>query len=147
MIIKRRRYMPLFYKQTIPNQIKVLMEGISMQHISGITYNELVYLTITHYDFDGKIKQGHMIVNYKVADEVLKIFEELYKIKYPIEKMELIDNYAGKEKLIGDKLDYASIEANNISAFNDRLKITDKGIQKEISLHAMRFGDRYKSKN
>ena len=140
-------YMPLFYKQAIPNQIKKLMEGKSMQHISGITYNQLAYLTITHHDFEGKTKQGHMIVNYKVADEVLKIFEELYKIKYPIEKMELIDNYAGKEKLVGDKLDYASIEANNTSAFNDRLKITDRGIQKEISLHAMRIGNRYKSKN
>lgn len=147
MIIKRRRYIPLFYKRAIPNQIKMLMEGISMQHISGITYNELAYLTITHHDFEGKTKQGHMIVNYKIADEVLKIFEELYKIRYPIEKMEIIDYFAGKEKQIGDKLDYASIEANNTSAFNDRLKVTDRGVQKEISLHAMRFGDRYKSKN
>ena len=146
-MITRRRYIPLFYKQPIPNQIKMQMEGISMQHISGITYNELTYLTITHYDFEGKIKQGHMIVNYKIADEVLKIFEELYKIKYPIEKMEIIDNFAGKQKLIGDKLDYESIEVNNTSAFNDRLKVTDRGVKKEISLHALRISNRYKSKN
>ena len=118
-----------------------------MQHLSGITYDELSYLSIPYYDFEGNVQEGHMIVNAQLADEVLLIFQELYNIKYPIERMELIDNFSGSNNLTGADLDYASIEANNTSAFNDRLKITDKGIQKEISLHAMRFGDRYKSKN
>ena len=47
------------------------MEGISMQHFSGVDYSDLSYLTIPYFDFNGSVQQGHMIVNKKLADEVL----------------------------------------------------------------------------
>lgn len=81
-------------KEDIPESVKKQMEGISMQHFSGVDYSDLSYLTIPYFDFNGSVQQGHMIVNKKLADEVLLIFQELYKIKYPIEKMELIDNFS-----------------------------------------------------
>lgn len=123
-------------KEDIPENIKKQMEGVSMQNLSGTTYDDLSYLTIPYYNFEGKVKNGHMIVNKKLADEVLLIFQELYKIKYPIEKMEIIDNYTGSEHKTGDALDYASIEANNTSAFNDRMTITSSGVGTTPSLHA-----------
>lgn len=110
-------------KEDIPENIKEQMEGLSMKHESGTEYEDLSYLTIPHYDFDGNVVNGHMVVNKKLADEVLLIFQELYNIKYPIERMELVDNYGAS--------DYESIEANNTSAFNDRK--TDTG---EKSYHA-----------
>ena len=33
------------------------------------------YLSIPYYDFNGNKKMGHMIVNAKLADEVLLIFK------------------------------------------------------------------------
>lgn len=123
-------------KQPIPENIKQQMEGVSMQHLSGVTYDELSYLTIPHYDFEGNVQQGHMVVNAKLADEVLLIFQELYKIKYPIERMELIDNFSGSGNLTGAQLDYASIEANNTSSFNDRVTVDPSGAGTEPSLHA-----------
>lgn len=110
-------------KEDIPEDIKEQMEGLSMKHESGTEYEDLSYLTIPHYDFDGNVVNGHMVVNKKLADEVLLIFQELYNIKYPIERMELVDNYGAS--------DYESIEANNTSAFNDRK--TDSG---DKSYHA-----------
>lgn len=124
-------------KEDIPESVKKQMEGISMQHFSGVDYSDLSYLTIPYFDFNGSVKQGHMVVNKKLADEVLLIFQELYKIKYPIEKMELIDNFSGSKKLTGDALDYASIEANNTSAFNDRKVVTNDGVQNTVSKHAL----------
>ena len=124
-------------KEDIPESVKKQMEGISMQHFSGVDYSDLSYLTIPYFDFNGSVQQGHMIVNKKLADEVLLIFQELYKIKYPIEKMELIDNFSGSKKLTGDALDYASIEANNTSAFNDRKVVTNDGVQNTVSKHAL----------
>lgn len=123
-------------KEGIPENIKKQMEGVSMRHLSGITYDELSYLTIPYYDFNGNVQQGHMVVNAKIADEVLLIFQELYKIKYPIEKMEIVDNYSGSNGYVGDDLDYASIEANNTSAFNDRQVITPDGTGSGFSVHA-----------
>ena len=126
----------LGYKQEIPENIRQQMEGVSMQHLSGITYDELSYLTIPYYDFSGNVQQGHMIVHEKLADEVLLIFQELYKIKYPIERMELIDNFTGSNNLTGADLDYASIDANNTSAFNDRVTVDPSGTGTQPSLHA-----------
>lgn len=123
-------------KEKIPEKIKKQMENVSMQNISGTKYDDLSYLTIPYYDFEGNTKQGHMVVNAKLADEVLLIFEELYKIKYPIEKMDIIDNYTGSENKTGSKLDYASIDANNTSAFNDRKTVTTSGEGNTVSAHA-----------
>lgn len=124
-------------KQDIPEDIKEKMEGVSMQHLTGITYDDLSYLTIPYYDFEGNKKNGHMVVNKKLADEVLLIFQELFKIKYPIEKMEIIDEFSGNEKKVGADLDYASIDENNTSSFNDRNSI-DPGVSNSTnpSLHA-----------
>ena len=123
-------------KQSIPEDIRQQMEGVSMQHLSGITYEDLSYLTIPYYDFEGNVQQGHMIVNAQLADEVLLIFQELYNIKYPIERMELIDNFSGPNNLTGADLDYASIEANNTSAFNDRVTVDVNSVGTQPSLHA-----------
>ena len=53
-----------------------------------------------------------MVVNAAIADEVLEIFQELYAIRYPIEKIRLVDDY--------DADDERSMADNNSSAFNYR---------------------------
>lgn len=73
---------------------------------------KLSYLEIPYYSTNNGVKTGEMIVHQKLADEVLLIFQELYNIKYPIETMELVDNYGAN--------DWKSIQANNTSAFNYR---------------------------
>lgn len=52
---------------------------------------------------------GEMIVNSKLANEVLEIFEEAYMLKYPIEKIKLIDEYNADDEL--------SMSDNNTSCF------------------------------
>ena len=104
-------------KESIPDKIKKRMGKVSAEGLSEIDYDDFAYLTIPYYDFDGKVQQGHMIVNEKLADEVLLIFQELYQIKYPIEKMEIVDSYSGKNNLTGDDLIYASEDGNNTVGF------------------------------
>ena len=60
-----------------------------------------------------------------LAEEVLDIFAELFDCKYPIERMELIDQYNAD--------DFTSIEYNNTSAFNYRVVSTGTG---KLSQHA-----------
>lgn len=92
--------------------------------ITGVSYkpecislDELAYLTIVHYGFDDAYHVGEMIVNRALAQEIIEIFTELLQKKYPIERMELIDNY--------DADDDRSMEANNSSALCCRA-ITNK---------------------
>lgn len=73
---------------------------------------DLKLLTIKHLGYDGKDKQGVLLVHKSVASNVEKIFEELYEIKYPIYQMKLVSKYNNN--------DWESIEANNTSAYNCR---------------------------
>lgn len=64
------------------------------------------------YDFEGNVKQGELIVNAALADEVMDIFYQLYLEKYPLTSVLLVDEFGGSAD------DIASMTANNTSAFN-----------------------------
>ncbi len=93
-----------------------------------VAREDLRYIKLLHWGFDEKIHVGELIVNKAVAEDILEIFQELYKQKYQIEKMFLVDNYNAD--------DSASIAANNTSAFNYRT-VTDNA--EVLSNHAMGF--------
>lgn len=100
---------PVFAKSEITESIKARMRGKSMPEDASISFDELSYLTITYLDYEGQTKQGEMIVNKKLADEVLDIFRDIYNAKFPIQRMNLIDDYGAS--------DHSSMVNNNSSAF------------------------------
>ncbi len=55
-----------------------------------IGVDELTYLTMAHYGFDGEYHTGEMIVNAEVADQVVEVFRRLHEARYPIEQMRVI---------------------------------------------------------
>lgn len=80
--------------QEIPAEIREEMIGITApENMSSFDFSNYSYLSIPYHNFDGEDSVGHMIVNADLADEILSIFQELYEINYPIEKMELLDEY------------------------------------------------------
>lgn len=100
---------PIFTKSEISEEVKSRMIGKSMPADATISFDELSYLTITYLDYNGKTKQGEMVVHKKLADEVLDIFKEIYNSKFPIERMRLVDDYGAS--------DHTSMVNNNTSAF------------------------------
>lgn len=81
-------------KSNIPDNIKNKIITINnIPEKSKETLDDLSYLTIPYINFKGDVKDGHMIVDSKVADEILEIFQELYNIKYPINKIEIPEEY------------------------------------------------------
>lgn len=116
-------------KENIPDSIKEKMDGVSMNGISGVSYNELSYLTIKYYDLAGNIQKGNMIVNKILADEVLLIFQELYNAKYPIQRMDTVEELKNEidevdfgddeNSNLGTKLSITSKWHNNTYSFND----------------------------
>lgn len=104
-------------KSSIPQKIREKMKGVSMPEGATVTFDDLAYLTIPHYDFDGKTVEGHMVVDAELADEVLDIFAEMYKIKFPIERMEIIDEFKQYIDDTFNSLDRASMSRNNTSSF------------------------------
>ncbi len=108
-----------------PNIEARIINGDSWRLSCPVGLNNLRYLQLTYWDFNGQTKVGEMIVHQDVATEVVYIFEVLYNINYPIYKMELVSNYQSN--------DWQSIEADNTSAFNCR---PATGSSKKWSNHA-----------
>ncbi len=48
-----------------------------------------------HYNYDGDIVVGEMIVNKVIIDEVREVFSNLFLLKYQINSMRLIDDFLG----------------------------------------------------
>lgn len=113
-----------FHYQPIDKKIAKRILGKSYTKNNDISLSDLRYVTVKHYNYKGKVVSGELIVNKKIAGDITKIFYELYKLKYPIQSMKLIDEYGGD--------DVKSMTANNTSAFNYR----EIAGSKKLSNHA-----------
>ena len=101
-----------FYISEIPDDIFEKMQGKSYKADCTVPREDLRYLHVLHMGFDGQTKEGELVVNKAIAEDVLAIFRQLYEAEYPIEKVRLVDEY--------DADDEASMSDNNSSAFNFR---------------------------
>lgn len=113
-----------FTAMTIPDNVWKSMQGKSVPRGCTVGRNQLRYLKVLHYGKDGKVHQGEIVCNKSIAQDLLDIFRELYKAKYSIERISLIDNYGAD--------DTRSMEANNTSCFNFRFMT---GSRTRISKH------------
>jgi hypothetical protein len=52
-----------------------------------VSLDELRYLRLTHWGFDGEAHTGEMIVNTAVAEDVVEVFGKLHEARFPIEQM------------------------------------------------------------
>lgn len=75
--------------------------------------DQLQLLDLPFVDFEGIERMGQLVVHQDVAEDVGTIFQELFEARFPIACMEPIVKY--------DWDDFASIKANNTSAFNYRV--------------------------
>ena len=81
-------------------------------------------LQVKYIDFEGRTQQGVMICNKTIAKDLREIFAELYKAKYPIERIRPISEYGNDDE--------RSMQANNTSCYCYR---TVEGSNK-LSKHA-----------
>ena len=121
-------YQEGFYYEELTKEVKMRINGISYPISSNdasvinrlakddtpaISYDDLRYLSILHYDFNGEVQTGELICNKGIADDLVEIFYELYVNEYQIERIQLVDNYMGD--------DTVSMADNNTSCFNYRV--------------------------
>ena len=123
-----------FSYSPIPDAIFEIMKGKSFKTDCTIPREELSYLRIRYVDLQGKTQDGEMVVNRRIAETVLSIFQELYAAKYPIEKIRLVDHY--------DADDERSMTDNNSSSFNFRFishttKVSKHGMGAAIDINPL----------
>lgn len=75
---------------------------------------QLRRIHLEYKGFDGQTHRGELVVNIDRVPQVIEIFARLYRLDYPIERMQTVDHYPGAD-------DELSMEDNNTSAFNCRV--------------------------
>lgn len=114
-----------FSVQPIPDSVFLRMQGRSFPENCTVRRADLRYLRLSHFDAEKKEHVGEMVCNKAIANDILEIFRELYRQKYPIQRIRLIDDY--------EAVDERSMRDNNTSCFCYR-KVS--GTTK-LSKHAM----------
>jgi len=77
-----------------------------------VARESLRLITMTYRGFDGRVREGRLVVSVRVARGVVKVFRTLYDSGYPIRRMVPIDAYGND--------DDRSLAADNTAAFNCR---------------------------
>lgn len=114
-------YQDGFYYEPLSTRLTNYITGISYPSEATdsngnpieITYDDLRYVHILHYNFAGEATEGELICNERIAQDLVEIFYELYTNNYQLEKVLLIDEYNGDDNL--------SMADNNSSCFNYRV--------------------------
>ena len=69
-------------------------------------------IAMNHYNFEGEVQRGTLVVNKDVADSVVRIFNRLFEERFPIRQMQPVETFGGDTN--------ASLRADNTSGFNCR---------------------------
>ncbi len=75
-------------------------------------FEALRILRVAHHGFDGHVLEGELVVAAAIAEAASRVFERLFALGFPIERITPIDAFDGDDE--------ASMAANNSSAFNFR---------------------------
>lgn len=98
-----------FSCDTISDATFQRMYGKSIPYGHEGIRRSLRYLRVLHVDGEGKTRQGEIVCNEAIANDLLDIFRRLYEAQYPIESIRLIDDYNAEDE--------ASMAANNTTCF------------------------------
>ena len=101
-----------FEVSAITPELAARMTPTSWREGCPVPLADLRYLRVSHWDFDGGVQLGELVVHVDVVADLQTVFVRLFEAGFPIRRMRLIDDYGGD--------DFTSIEAGNTSAFNCR---------------------------
>ncbi len=104
-----------FCAEAISDRLFARIYGLSYKEYCTVPREELRYLRLLHYDLEGMVRRGELICHHLLAEDLLAIFRALFDAHYPIERMQLVDDFGAD--------DSRSMAANNSSCFNFRTMV------------------------
>ena len=99
--------------EPIHGQVRERIEGSSWRPGCPVGLGKLRLVRATHRGFDGDVHRGRLVVHRRYDEEIIAVMKRLFRIGFPIRRMELIDRYGADDR--------RSMAADNTSAFNCRV--------------------------
>jgi hypothetical protein len=103
---------PVYKSEPVSASLLARIRSTTWHPGCPVAPEDLRQLTLSFRDFENKTRTGTLLVHRDLAAEVVRLFEDLYRRGFQIERMVPIEDYGGD--------DDASMAANNTSAFNCR---------------------------
>ena len=102
-----------FTVSVISQEMEASMKRCGMlDHAASLPLERLKQVSIQHYDFNGHIKDGSVIVIDVIAEDCKNLFQYLFEKKFPIESVLPMCHFDADDNL--------SMNHNNSSAYNPR---------------------------
>jgi hypothetical protein len=124
-----------FTSEPLSDSLFARMQGLSYPKDCRVSRNDLRWVRVLHFDVEGRIHQGEIVCNKAIADDLVDIFRQLYKAKYPIERIRLIDEYGADDE--------RSMSDNNSSSFCYRMVDGTTKLSKHATGMAIDINTRY----
>jgi hypothetical protein len=80
----------------LPAPLKASLTGESWRPGCPVSLSQLRLLTVSHWGFDGRVREGQLVVHEDAARPLVKVFRRLYVLKFPIRHMRLAHMYGPK---------------------------------------------------
>jgi hypothetical protein len=119
------RKAPAFHArlERIDAETRARMSGVSWRPGCPVGFGDLRLLRVRHWGFDGRVHYGRLVVNRHFARGMLAVMSALYRQRFPIRRMHLVDAYGADDR--------RSMAADNTSAFNCRFVAGRPGVWSE----------------
>jgi hypothetical protein len=98
--------------EPLPADVVAVITGRSWRPGCPVGLAQLRLVRVDYWGFDNTVHRGELVVHADVADPMVRIFATLYRARFPIRRMVLVDAYGAD--------DNASMADDNTSAFNCR---------------------------
>ena len=123
-----REQVPRFKGESVPLDpaTRSRMKGSSWHPGCPVGLDDLRLLRLTFWGFDGHAHSGRLVVHRGIAGPVLTAMRSLYRHRFPIRRMRLVDAYGAD--------DHRSMAADNTSAFNRRFINGQPGVWSQHAL-------------
>lgn len=99
------RIVALMKVRKIEGKVRERMTGVSWRPGCPVGLKRLRLIRTSFWNFDRKRDKGSIVVHEDEAEEIVRVFRSLYRQKFKIRRMELIERYDGS--------DHASMNADN----------------------------------
>jgi hypothetical protein len=93
-----------------------------------VQLGDLAYVTVSFWGFDGRPHTGELVIQQRVATDIVRVFARLYDARFPIEEMRVVT--------AADVVAPPTGDGNNTAAFLCRVSLGSKKRRKPWSAHA-----------
>ena len=69
---------------------RTVLERSTWTEACPVGVEDLRYLIVHHFGFDGRVHVGELLVHADVADDVVEVFSALYRARFPLEEIRVI---------------------------------------------------------